>query len=66
MHGFPIGPSHLFELSNRRSNPSAKEIDKNSMGLQSEDVAETVAFVAAVPKHVNLTEITILPTAQII
>ncbi|WP_416562538.1 SDR family oxidoreductase [Nocardia testacea] len=34
--------------------------------LQSEDVAETVAFVAAVPKHVNLTEITILPTAQII
>lgn len=34
--------------------------------LQSADVAETVAFVAAVPKHVNLTEITILPTAQII
>ncbi|MFD8102877.1 SDR family oxidoreductase [Nocardia fluminea] len=34
--------------------------------LRSGDVAETVAFVAAVPKHVNLTEITILPTAQII
>ncbi|MDO3635142.1 SDR family oxidoreductase [Mycolicibacterium arseniciresistens] len=34
--------------------------------LQSADVAETVAFVAALPKHVNLTEITILPTAQII
>ncbi|MGO4615286.1 Atu4866 domain-containing protein [Nocardia sp. 2YAB30] len=34
--------------------------------LRSEDVAETVAFVAAVPKHVNLTEITILPTAQAI
>lgn len=34
--------------------------------LRSEDVAETVAFVATVPKHVNLTEITILPTAQII
>lgn len=32
--------------------------------LQSADVAETVAFVAAVPRHVNLTEITILPTAQ--
>lgn len=34
--------------------------------LQSADVAETVAFIAALPKHVNLTEITILPTAQII
>lgn len=34
--------------------------------LQSADVAETVAFVAAMPKHVNLTEITILPTQQII
>jgi NADP-dependent 3-hydroxy acid dehydrogenase YdfG len=34
--------------------------------LQAADVAETVAFVAALPKHVNLTEITILPTAQII
>ena len=32
--------------------------------LASEDVAETVAFMAAVPRHVNLTEITILPTAQ--
>lgn len=34
--------------------------------LQSADVAETVAFMAAVPRHVNLTEITILPTAQAI
>ncbi|SDK21692.1 NADP-dependent 3-hydroxy acid dehydrogenase YdfG [Nocardioides sp. YR527] len=34
--------------------------------LQSADVAETVAFLAAVPAHVNLTEITILPTAQAI
>ncbi len=34
--------------------------------LRSEDVAETVSFVAAVPRHVNLTEITILPTEQII
>lgn len=34
--------------------------------LQSPDVAETVAFIAAVPRHVNLTEITILPTAQVI
>lgn len=30
------------------------------------DVAETVAFIASVPRHVNLTEITILPTAQAI
>ncbi|MET9551226.1 SDR family oxidoreductase [Streptomyces sp. NPDC006645] len=32
--------------------------------LQGADVAETVAFMASVPRHVNLTEITILPTAQ--
>lgn len=34
--------------------------------LQSADIAETVSFVAASPRHVNLTEITILPTAQAI
>lgn len=34
--------------------------------LQSRDVAETVAFVTGQPRHVNLTEITILPTQQII
>jgi NADP-dependent 3-hydroxy acid dehydrogenase YdfG len=34
--------------------------------LRSSDIAETVAFMAAVPRHVNLTEITILPTAQAI
>ncbi|WP_028805730.1 SDR family oxidoreductase [Streptomyces sp. 142MFCol3.1] len=32
--------------------------------LQSTDIAETIAFMAAVPRHVNLTEITIMPTAQ--
>ncbi|GLF95355.1 SDR family oxidoreductase [Streptomyces yaizuensis] len=34
--------------------------------LQGADIAETVAFMAAVPRHVNLTEITVLPTAQVI
>lgn len=34
--------------------------------LSSQDVAETVAFAASVPRHVNLTEITILPTEQAI
>ncbi|MCX4511222.1 SDR family oxidoreductase [Streptomyces sp. NBC_01619] len=34
--------------------------------LQSADIAETVAFMAAVPRHVNLTEITIMPTSQAI
>ncbi|MFE5110600.1 SDR family oxidoreductase [Streptomyces sp. NPDC056663] len=32
--------------------------------LQSADIAETIAFITAVPRHVNLTEITIMPTAQ--
>jgi NADP-dependent 3-hydroxy acid dehydrogenase YdfG len=39
-----------------------KEIDV----LSAADVAETVAFIASVPRHVNLTEITILPTQQAI
>ncbi|WP_069626807.1 SDR family oxidoreductase [Streptomyces niveus] len=34
--------------------------------LQGADIAETVAFMAAVPRHVNLTEITVLPTAQVV
>ncbi|MEV5146958.1 SDR family oxidoreductase [Streptomyces sp. NPDC052727] len=34
--------------------------------LQGADIAETIAFMAALPRHVNLTEITILPTAQAI
>ncbi|MEV6535714.1 SDR family oxidoreductase [Streptomyces sp. NPDC051639] len=34
--------------------------------LQSTDIAETVAFMAALPRHVNLTQITIMPTAQAI
>jgi NADP-dependent 3-hydroxy acid dehydrogenase YdfG len=32
--------------------------------LTAADIAETVAFIASVPRHVNLTEITILPTQQ--
>lgn len=34
--------------------------------LSPADIAETVAFIASVPRHVNLTEITILPTQQAI
>jgi NADP-dependent 3-hydroxy acid dehydrogenase YdfG len=34
--------------------------------LTAADVAETVAFIASMPRHVNLTEITILPTQQAI
>ncbi|MEW2549878.1 SDR family oxidoreductase [Streptomyces sp. NPDC047002] len=32
--------------------------------LQGADIAETVAFMAALPRHVNLSEITVFPTAQ--
>lgn len=58
------------ELPDHVTDPDASKLMADLIDqidvLQSEDVAETVAFVAAVPKHVNLTEITILPTAQII
>ncbi|MGW7692957.1 SDR family oxidoreductase [Streptomyces asiaticus] len=32
--------------------------------LRSTDIAETVAFLASLPRHVNISELTILPTAQ--
>ncbi|MFI8860925.1 SDR family oxidoreductase [Streptomyces prasinus] len=32
--------------------------------LRSTDIAETVAFIAALPRHVNISELTVLPTAQ--
>lgn len=58
------------ELPDHVTDPDASKLMADLIAqidvLRSEDVAETVAFVATVPKHVNLTEITILPTAQII
>ena len=32
--------------------------------VQPTDIAEVIAFAASVPRHVNLSEITVLPTAQ--
>jgi NADP-dependent 3-hydroxy acid dehydrogenase YdfG len=32
--------------------------------LTSEDVAETIGFLAALPPRVNLQQVTIMPTAQ--
>jgi NADP-dependent 3-hydroxy acid dehydrogenase YdfG len=56
------------ELPNHVTDPDASELMAGLIRdidvLQSADIAETVAFMAAVPRHVNLTEITILPTAQ--
>ncbi|RCG21005.1 SDR family NAD(P)-dependent oxidoreductase [Sphaerisporangium album] len=56
-------PSHVTDPdASRLMEGLLNEIDP----LQSADVAETVAFIASVPRHVNLTEIIILPTAQAI
>lgn len=58
------------ELPDHVTDPDASQLMADLIDqidvLQSEDIAETVAFLTAVPKHVNLTEITILPTAQAI
>lgn len=58
------------ELPDHVTDPAASRLMADLIAridvLASEDVAETVAFMSAVPKHVNLTEITILPTEQII
>ncbi|MFJ4648237.1 SDR family oxidoreductase [Streptomyces bobili] len=56
------------ELPDHVTDPDASELMAGLIRdidvLQSADIAETVAFMAAVPPHVNLTEITVLPTAQ--
>jgi NADP-dependent 3-hydroxy acid dehydrogenase YdfG len=58
------------ELPDHVTDPDASKLMADLINqidvLRSADVAETVAFVAALPKHVNLTELTILPTAQAI
>lgn len=54
-------PSHVTDPdATRLMADLIREIDV----LTAADVAETVGFVAAMPRHVNLTEITILPTEQ--
>ncbi|SFR03358.1 NADP-dependent 3-hydroxy acid dehydrogenase YdfG [Lentzea waywayandensis] len=58
------------ELPDHVTDPDASKLMADLIDqidvLQSADIAETVAFMASVPRHVNLTEITILPTAQAI
>ncbi|SEB30276.1 SDR family oxidoreductase [Streptomyces melanosporofaciens] len=58
------------ELPDHVTDPDASTLMANLIHdidcLQSADIAETVAFMAAVPRHVNLTELTIMPTAQAI
>lgn len=58
------------ELPSHVTDPDATKLMADLLAdidvLTPADVAETVAFVASVPRHVNLTEITILPTAQAI
>lgn len=58
------------ELPDHVNDPDASKLMADLIDqidvLQSGDIAETVAFIAALPKHVNLTEITVLPTAQTI
>ncbi|MFI6517704.1 hypothetical protein ACIBF1_19260 [Spirillospora sp. NPDC050679] len=54
------------ELPDHVTDPAASRlmadlIDRIDV-LSPEDVAEAVAFMSAVPEHVDLTEITILPT----
>ncbi|MGI6873673.1 MULTISPECIES: SDR family oxidoreductase [Amycolatopsis] len=58
------------ELPDHVTDPDASKLMADLLRdiecLSPADVAETIAFIAAVPRHVNLSEITILPTAQAI
>lgn len=58
------------ELPDHVTDPDASRLMADLINdidvLQPADIAETVAFVASVPRHVNLTELTILPTQQAI
>lgn len=56
------------ELPDHVSDPAASTLMADLIAdidvLQSADIAEVVAFLAALPRHINLTEITVLPTEQ--
>jgi NADP-dependent 3-hydroxy acid dehydrogenase YdfG len=56
------------ELPDHVTDPDASRLMADLINdidvLSAADVAETVAFIASMPRHVNLTEITILPTQQ--
>jgi NADP-dependent 3-hydroxy acid dehydrogenase YdfG len=56
------------ELPDHVTDPDASKLMADLLRdiecLSPADVAETIAFIASVPRHVNLTEVTILPTAQ--
>jgi len=56
------------ELPDHVTDPAASQLMADLIQqidvLRSDDIAETVAFVAASPRRVNLTEIHILPTQQ--
>ncbi|MBX9390420.1 SDR family oxidoreductase [Streptomonospora halotolerans] len=58
------------ELPDHVTDPAASGLMADLLSridvLRPEDVAETVAFLCAVPRHVNLTEITLLPTEQVV
>lgn len=58
------------ELPDHVTDPDASRLMADLINdidvLQPGDIAETVAFIASVPRHVNLTELTILPTQQAI
>ena len=56
------------ELPDHVTDPDASDLMTGLLNdiecLRSTDIAETVAFIAALPRHVNISELTILPTAQ--
>jgi NADP-dependent 3-hydroxy acid dehydrogenase YdfG len=58
------------ELPDHVTDPSATKLMADLIAeidvLQADDIAELVAFIAALPAHVNLAEITVLPTQQAI
>ncbi|GFG65494.1 oxidoreductase [Mycobacterium kubicae] len=58
------------ELPDHVTDPSATKLMADLIEqidvLRSEDIAELVAFIAALPKHVNLAEVIVLPTEQAI
>lgn len=75
-----LGPKHVrvavvepglveTELQGHATDPTAKEwLDqaRNAITwLKADDIAETIAFAAALPRHVNLERITVVPTQQV-
>ena len=70
-YGFRVGAIHpglveteFSKVRFKGDTQKAEQVYAHIHALQAEDIAQTIVFMIQAPAHVNLADITILPTAQ--